>query len=577
MNSKEITKNIQPAPPAIDLDNPDIKTSKAFGALAKVADDLSRESTKAAWILEKNRERAWPWIVSWARAALDSRPTTRTGEQAIDQLLYVAPHLLLRYIKGEDFEPTPPNDNFSAKCFASRPTIVALALELWLLGDALNHPDVLFLVQVAGGFISSCFRCTMKNSPARDHCYAVLRSPRWDIPATLLKGIIREATLKDMHPRALSPYLLLMCTLLDFNSQIPTAFIEDCIRKSAPRWATFVLRKLASPPYIGKPGAASCVVGALSIVESCSKFDCFSIIEALDLDFLSSLFRHRDLVANDDSLAQSYSRVLDVLMEQMHHRALAVRVIRSMKKIARMNLNASTYLKNYGRATESWTMLCKVANGRWTPGKTGLGWYEVTICGHEECAHRRTLKLNHKFKRCSGCLAEIYCSAECQKGAWKVHRRECDAKRERARAGQSQYEPSPLDLAFVYKCVYEDFHTPDIFRKLIHAPITNLKEHPVLLIDYREDARKIEPVPLSQAEILIKETKSDLSSTDLEEAFSGFAIIPWRMQKLIVVLIRTDSDRTVTSQAEKTRVNWRRLAPRMLTMLRLTDPLLKKP
>ncbi|KAL0571682.1 hypothetical protein V5O48_010283 [Marasmius crinis-equi] len=563
MNSlKEVIKNIQSKPPAIDLDHPDSKTSTAFDALAKLADELSRESTAAASILEKNWERAWPWIFWWSRAALDTKPVTRIGEEAIGQLLYVAPHLLLCHMRGGKFDPSPNDDNISVRCFASSPEIAALALELWLLGDALDHSNVSSLVRAAAGLITSCFQRMMEASPAKERCYEVLRSPRWDIPTALVVGIIREATEKDIYPDTLSYYLLLTCTLLGLsvNLHIPTTFVEGCIRKRAPRWAAFVLRKLASlGRNVPRKAVTMCILGALRIVETCSKFDCFSAIEALDLGRATH------------GLSGCYSRLLDLLTAELHHRALAVRVIRSIKKIAGMDLDASTYLKSCGPVLESWIRLCDVANARWTLGKTGVGWYRKAICGHQECPHHHSLKLNHKFKRCGGCLVEIYCSPECQKGAWKVHRRECDAKRQHA-ANQTQSEPTPLDYAFVHKCVYEDFYNnPEGFQKLIQAPVT--KEHSVLLIDYREHSHKLkmELVSFSQAEVLIKENTPGFTPKDLEEAFSGIAFVPWRTYKMITILIRTRSDRVVTLRAEELGIDWRLLAPSMNYVLRFTD------
>ena len=45
-------------------------------------------------------------------------------------------------------------------------------------------------------------------------------------------------------------------------------------------------------------------------------------------------------------------------------------------------------------------------------------------CSNEYCRNRETLE--SKFSRCSNCLRVQYCSRECQKKDWKMHKIECE-------------------------------------------------------------------------------------------------------------------------------------------------------
>ena len=43
------------------------------------------------------------------------------------------------------------------------------------------------------------------------------------------------------------------------------------------------------------------------------------------------------------------------------------------------------------------------------------------ICGSDGCVDDRK-----ELLRCSGCKQALYCSTECQREDWRVHKRECN-------------------------------------------------------------------------------------------------------------------------------------------------------
>lgn len=43
------------------------------------------------------------------------------------------------------------------------------------------------------------------------------------------------------------------------------------------------------------------------------------------------------------------------------------------------------------------------------------------------CGHCKTVETwSHPLKRCAGCHAAWYCHRDCQKAAWKLHKKQCD-------------------------------------------------------------------------------------------------------------------------------------------------------
>ncbi|KAL0064192.1 hypothetical protein AAF712_008914 [Marasmius tenuissimus] len=234
---------------------------------------------------------------------------------------------------------------------------------------------------------------------------------------------------------------------------------------------------------------------------------------ALDAGIVFSMFRHRDTILeslaadkgllNSADVAADYSKLLDALAPRLYHRPLL-------------------------------------------------------------CPLRRTLKMDHKFKRCNACHFEIYCSVECQKSAWKQHRLQCSAKRKLA---EETREPSSLDLAFLRKCVYQDFYaSPPLFQHAVHRIIKN--EHTIIWLDYTKKPKQVKGIPLSWINNLTgNPMNTSYSSTDLDESFSGQGLVPWRERMPITVFIRTESDRMITAHAKMFKLDWRQVATGMYEMM----------
>ncbi|KAK1225193.1 hypothetical protein PQX77_011873 [Marasmius sp. AFHP31] len=71
------------------------------------------------------------------------------------------------------------------------PKLPALALELWSLATALEHPTAALLCYAAGMYIAYLLVETDK-SPPKTFFDQLLKATRWDISGALVRGIVRE-------------------------------------------------------------------------------------------------------------------------------------------------------------------------------------------------------------------------------------------------------------------------------------------------------------------------------------------------------------------------------------------------
>ncbi|KAL0571679.1 SET and MYND domain-containing protein 3 [Marasmius crinis-equi] len=575
MNSKEMNgiKHLQTTPPlSLDINYPNHKAEGALSALVRLADGCKVDSAASRWTLIKYWDKVWPWIHSYSRAILDTQPSTVAGYNTIDQMLTILPFLILTYLNdGKSVDSEPIMD--TAPRIRAYPELPTLALEVWSLAVQLDHPSIAFH---GDSFVLSSAPLFQLDpvAPARKHFYDVLYAR--DIPLALVKGVIQEASRQSIDCAVLRNHLSLFVIFTHRYEQPPggmPTFLEACTQRGALRWATYAVLRVASPKRRNPKSAhlddlGNLIHEALLFIGTYFDFDIFSVTEALDAGILHSLFLYRDLIAHSISpektyellpdLADAYSRLLDALTRHLHYRSITVRVIRAIRRVEKEHIDAVSYLKDCGILLEYWTKLCNEATAKYTCNENQGGWYDGSVCGNTYCPHLETLRMNHKFKRCGACREEVYCSIRCQKAAWRQHRRDCEA---RSKESEARRKPTSLDLAFLRKCVYQDFYSaPEQLRQAVHHVVRN--EHMVIFMDYSKLAKEVKPVALSAVEGLFAEFKY-IATKDLQQAFSALAIVPWRRQPVpIMVFIRAPGDKILDSMSKVLDIDWKLLATR---------------
>jgi len=86
------------------------------------------------------------------------------------------------------------------------------------------------------------------------------------------------------------------------------------------------------------------------------------------------------------------------------------------------------------------------------PGNFGFGLYDFDHVMNECGYGKDNLK---PLKSCQGCCRVRYCSKECQKAAWKSHKRECKEVQNEARRATIPNKPFfPKFYSFFYELVF---------------------------------------------------------------------------------------------------------------------------
>ncbi|KAL0571680.1 hypothetical protein V5O48_010281 [Marasmius crinis-equi] len=584
MNSREIIRYLNPTPPrTLNINDPDRKTLEALSALKRIAEgyETYQYFASSKRILLGYWDRAWPWIHSLSRAALDTQPSTIAGYSAIDDVLTITPYLLGAYSDEDEFSILALRQRMDAY-----PTLPAVAFELWLFSVLREHPSRHLHIYTAGKSSSCVLKGGNEDSPAKAHLHDVLSSPRWDIPAAFVKGIVQEASRHSIDCKSLHCHLSFLVDIANTHhlprDGMPT-FLEACFQRGALKVVPYAILRVASrkhydPDRIG-PEIIRDIVGdglhfIIHYLDEEQEDDTggvpsnIAFLEAIDSGLIYSLFRHRDLIArfhtggDVSDLSRGYSRVLCQLTRRLWFRPFMIRAVRIIKKVAKKEIDVPSYLKDCGRLIEYWRELCTEVTLRSESGDGGYS--DDLICCNLECPNQGKLKMDHKYKRCGACRVEIYCSIDCQSVAWNEHKRDCQTKR---KSLQARGDPTSLDLAFLRKYSYQDFCTErgvQVQQAIVHRIIDN--NHSLVLMNYCDPEHSVKPISVRQLRDLLWKDPENVPFTakDLEEAFSGVAFFPWYgLKRRVAVFIRTPTDRIATSRAKALGVHWDEVAVAM--------------
>ncbi|KAG7085995.1 hypothetical protein E1B28_003518 [Marasmius oreades] len=557
----------RPPPNVIDLDHPDTATVKVLQLLTQVAKAIySDRSTVACRFIEEEWDGVWRWVLSLSRAVLDQQATTPAGNSFAEMILDPLPVLLV-------YRTIPNGWNTGIRLteldrlVVSAPKIIALSVELWLFANDIEFPSIPAFCDCASSYARFLLMHggnTPHGKVAKHHLDQLLVNPRWDVPRSFIKYLIREASKPVFqYFTVIRRSLLLAATLSKLYArpdQLPSPFLKGFLQNNAPRWIVLILLKLANPKCNGNETdhlVVSNVQQCLEFLHICFTADISSLLEALDAGLVLSIFKHRDLVirvlrnsANPFpvDVAEIFAQPLEHITSLLYHRRVFVRVIRSLKKVQKKGLDPKPHFKGSGpRLHGAWITLLAEADAKHLIYKEGretqLGWYDAAVCEYKNCYYRDSLTSIHQFKRCSGCKIEIYCSSECQKGAWKAHhRQECQGRLERS--DQILLSgPSSLDLAFLRKCVYSDYQSrAKKYQRLMDDRRAQYPQGVAILMDYRKDPMEAKAISLSDARVLGRWSKEDT-------AVVGIACVPWE-RKVITVNIRSRPGSGGTSEKQ---------------------------
>ncbi|KAJ6552836.1 hypothetical protein B0H19DRAFT_1030031 [Mycena capillaripes] len=171
----------------------------------------------------------------------------------------------------------------------------------------------------------------------------------------------------------------------------------------------------------------------------------------------------------------------DILPKSMMYRSV-IKVMKSEHKEIDPDEVNETIMRSYLR--EEWMSFVVLLYSRITIAKFPK---ELKVKGNTSCDSVTCSKKGPKseFRRCSGCLYVYYCSKECQKEAWPIHRDMCRLKKSSIATGGSPMF-SEQDAQFLREVISADahIHHPHL-QKLARRKFPNEpQENLIICIDY---------------------------------------------------------------------------------------------
>ncbi|KAL0575479.1 hypothetical protein V5O48_006498, partial [Marasmius crinis-equi] len=475
--------DLRPKPPTkINPDRLGLRDEKALKALNVLADAMKLEGSTCQFV-----EDNW---VALCRGVLDRPPpVTQEGTEVVSQLLTIGP-----FFFNYPLQKSGADSRCELKSLlSSTPHVLALAAEMWLHRYTIEHPNINqlanavgLLLEVHNGNDNDATRVFLLQGEATNAFSDVIHdTKRWpDIPSICVKGIMWQLSQPRIDFDTLGNNLIILSTI---GHGIPGyEHMDQLLSEDGVRWTCSVVAKLSSlkPKHI-RTSEGDFDDFKVSFTESinflffAAYHDVHHVSEALDRDILVSICKAHELIVEDchrheqegfgDSEPESVSPLQSNLVmfllrvtAALVHRSVLLRAFRNLKKIERLGVDLDLdgsdprIAECAPKLHESWVKL-KAEISRRHVIKSSMehyvGEYEYQGCGCENCPNALDAR-TCKYLRCSGCLKDAYCSAECQRKAWKQpewpHSELCKEKQALIRGGHTR-EPGDLDLAAMRK------------------------------------------------------------------------------------------------------------------------------
>ncbi|KAL0573051.1 hypothetical protein V5O48_008910 [Marasmius crinis-equi] len=327
-------------PDNIHFDKLSLKTRRAISALEAVC-----EYQQPSFVWAK----AWPWIEALPRSLLDHPPSTPVGSKEADNFFRIVPAVYLSANEADDNTDLPTRVQVVAKT----PGALSTALELWLYGSTVSQGSAQMIANVLGmvldpGVADEALEVTTSFP---EDCQVVCSiSGRWDAPSICIKEIVRVVCEPTLDCRSLRSNL---CLLLTISRSLYLDTMPRLISGGVVRWIAIAMSKLALPAtyrlsYEDSPEklfehAADCARYITHYLSVCLSYDSYSILDALDEGLLLSIHRARIFMFTEHGYRSIDKNpgvrmlvLLNALTPRLVHRAILVRVVRSVKKAQKL-------------------------------------------------------------------------------------------------------------------------------------------------------------------------------------------------------------------------------------------------
>ncbi|KAK1230774.1 hypothetical protein PQX77_006123 [Marasmius sp. AFHP31] len=554
----DLAKNCRSKPPKkVDFDNLNSQTKQVLRTLGLAAEALVDENGGAETVktvadaMDRNWSLIWPWMDVMVRTIQENpSPSTSEGFLVLQTFYAMAP-LILTYPASNpaDDDDRHQSQGKLAHLVESYPTVLLHLISIWVRATEFE----LGYTIVAGVLhaIALCLEALTGNEKAVEQTQQrvlhgeVLKAFRdtildlkLNLTGAFLKVIAHELSLPFPDFKLL--YEQFLFSNITISSLLVGAESTPWKAAESIRWVCLILEKLNLPAHRFQPYdpqkhsstvKAMCLVECLHFITTQLAMDAYLGIPVLDGGLLLRICRVKDVVADHLFLSpdaeQKYSTMLrspffhttyllHTLSRCSMHRPVAVRVLRSMRKIESLGLDGWDGLDDRGtglikKIQDSWQSLKDEASQRVLEGSIYWSADAHEFCANANCTNTQAYGVSSYF-RCSG-------------------------------YGLYFRFPGPLDVSLLRFSFISDFEHSAVRSKAKAAFEGYLAEHgvdPVIWVDYRRSGpAKVDAFSVEESRKRGNEFGDPefIEIDETEEGVLAYAVIPFRAMNLRPLLV----------------------------------------
>ncbi|KAL0572340.1 hypothetical protein V5O48_009630 [Marasmius crinis-equi] len=555
----------RPKPPnKVDFDKFDGRTKQVFATFSRVVDDLMDEEDylvpmAAARALERNWSLIWPWLVALTRAMVDDPPpSTPEGFRTLKMFIMMASVLLVYTTWVSDHigdEEILVQDEL-VPLIESTPGILAILTEIWWRTSEMNlggqeakgplHGIGLYLITLTRGMGTGSERVFTGEALAA--LESVLNTTCRHLYRAILKGIADEVALSCPDFTILRFHVMYLNML---RSTFPKSMtVPGLVAQGAIRWVLSVIMKLtirSFEPYESYKHSDSvkalCLGECLQFLLFCTSHDLYTEIPVLDGGFLIHITKLQRLLVDyrhplpnmPTPPASLVITLLQLFTNGAIHRPIMVRLVRWIRKLEgnRLQQGLVQALTRIGYP-EIWSTLVEETHRRASTCRRFL-FPASFMCRNEGCTNKEAYSFG-SYLRCTGCQKHAYCSASCQKTAWKSHKELCKSVQGHLRApdGRVGRTPGSLEIAALRYQFIIDIEESFGEKATVISNEYKAKHnvHPVIWLDYSALVLTLETRSGKHAVEKLRAMKANLvgGPQDLDDLSGGLialGVIPY--------------------------------------------------
>ncbi|KAK1228026.1 hypothetical protein PQX77_008941 [Marasmius sp. AFHP31] len=358
------TQHLRRKPPSnLDPENLSSEASKALESLCTIREALLDETPSAVSFVERHWDQIWPWVLHFSISSLKEghrRTQTERGMELVDKLISITPMFFT-------YRMFHPGDRNLGLILDATPEVLAFALQMWVMATAHDHKHTTSQCS-SFGLLLECYLAAEDSYKHRAGHYLdiVLNRRKRSVMNGVIQNIIRYATPREIRLECLRNVLVI---LRELASRFDEGLLVESLARDGVRWMGYTFRKLSSLKKRYEPRTHDDISTCLSLCSQyfdiCIKYDVAAAVNVIDENIIPYMFKSWDILVYDKyhrergptiDLAEKYRRSLNLLSMTVMHRAVLVRLARSIKKVQRLDLE-KVFDQDFPSLLHAWVVL----------------------------------------------------------------------------------------------------------------------------------------------------------------------------------------------------------------------------